>query len=66
MNARILRLRHVVERTGLSRNTIYRRMKDNTFPQQVRLGPNSVGWLEADINGWIATCVSRARAAGER
>ena len=59
MNARILRLRHVVERTGLSRNTIYRRMKDNTFPQQVRLGPNSVGWLEADINGWIATCARR-------
>ena len=56
---RILRLKHVMDRVGLSRSTIYDRINeqspryDRTFPRPVSLGGAAVGWLEADISGWI-------------
>jgi prophage regulatory protein len=58
----ILRLKNVKNRTGLSRSTIYERIKAGTFPVQVMLGPRSVGWLESDINAWISVQVERSRA----
>ncbi|QND60322.1 helix-turn-helix transcriptional regulator [Mesorhizobium huakuii] len=45
--------RHEVERvTGLPRSTIYARIKEGTFPKQVKLSAKSVGWLERDIAAW--------------
>jgi len=58
----ILRLKHVKTRTGLSRSTIYQRIKDGTFPAQVSLGPRAVGWLESDIGAWIDLQVQQSRA----
>lgn len=52
---RIMRIREVERRTGLSRATIYRRIADKSFPEQVPLGGTSVGWRESDITRWIAT-----------
>lgn len=51
---KILRMRSVLERTGLSRSTIYRKMKDGTFPSQVRLSEHCAGWRESEINRWMA------------
>lgn len=51
---RFLRVAEVVRVTGLSRNTIYRRMREGTFPLQVRIGPNSVAWLQSDISTWMS------------
>ncbi len=57
----ILRLRQVVARTGLSRSTIYQRIQAGQFPAQIALGARAVGWLEADIDAWIAGQVERTR-----
>lgn len=54
-NDRFLRLVEVMHITGLGRNTIYRRMREGTFPKQVRLGPNSVAWLQSDISAWMTS-----------
>ena len=51
---RILRMRTVLERTGLSRSTLYRKMRDGTFPKQVRISEHCRGWRESAINRWIA------------
>ena len=51
---RILRLREVLDRSGLSQPTIYRRMKLGTFPPTVALGVNSVGWYESEFEIWFA------------
>jgi prophage regulatory protein len=51
---KILRIRTVLARTGLSRSTIYRKMKDGTFPNQVRISEHCSGWRESEINRWIA------------
>lgn len=53
MASRILRLPTVLLRTGLSRSTIYARIAEGTFPRQLSLGPNTVGWHETDIGTWV-------------
>lgn len=56
----ILRRRQVEARTSLSRSAIYDRLDPNsprhdaTFPKQVKLGSSSVGWLESEIEAWLA------------
>lgn len=51
---RILRIKAVTARVGLSRATIYRRIGKGEFPAAVDLGGSSVGWRESAINAWIA------------
>jgi len=57
----ILRLSAVTAATGLSRASIYRRIRQGTFPAPVSLGGRAVGWLESEIGGWIQ---NRAPASG--
>ena len=52
--ARLLRRREVEKRTGLSRSTIYEWIRVGQFPRPVSLGARAVGWLEHDIQQWIA------------
>ena len=51
---RIIRLKTVLARTGLSRSTIYRKIAEGTFPAQIRISVNGAGWHESDIDRWIA------------
>ena len=51
---RIIRLRTVIDRTGLSRTTLYRKIGEGTFPSQVRISTNGAGWYESAVNRWIA------------
>jgi prophage regulatory protein len=55
---RIVRLKTVLSRTGLSRSTIYRKIAEGTFPAQLKISTNGSGWHESDINRWIADPVS--------
>lgn len=54
----ILRRPEVEKRTGLSRSTIYRRIEQGTFPAPVLLGIRAVGWIEAEIDLFLADCVA--------
>ena len=55
---RIVRLKTVLSRTGLSRSTIYRKIAEGTFPAQLKISTNGTGWHESDINRWIADPVA--------
>lgn len=55
---RIIRLKTVLSRTGLSRSTLYRKIAEGTFPAQLRISTNGTGWHESDINRWIANPVA--------
>ena len=57
----ILRLAQVVERTGLSRSTLYQLLGNGEFPPQIKLGIHSVGWLEAEIDEWILSRIANSR-----
>ena len=50
----VLRRRQVEARTGLGRSSIYALITDGQFPAPIRLSANTVGWLEHEINDWIA------------
>ena len=50
---RMLRLPKVVERTGLSQTTLWRRERAGEFPKRRRLGPNAVGWMESEVDEWL-------------
>ncbi|USX25538.1 AlpA family transcriptional regulator [Oxalobacteraceae bacterium OTU3CINTB1] len=56
---RIIRRKQLEERTGLSRSAIYDRLSSNSprfdpsFPRAIKLGANSVGWVESEIEAWL-------------
>ncbi len=69
---RIIRLKTVLARTGLSRSTIYRKITEGTFPAQLRISTNGAGWRESEINRWVAdpvawrpTCLSGFHPNGD-
>lgn len=57
----ILRLPAVKARTGLSRSTIYLRVSEGTFPTPVSLGGRAVGWVEDEIQTWLAERIAASR-----
>jgi prophage regulatory protein len=54
---RIVRMKTVLARTGLSKSTIYRKIGEGTFPAQLKISTNGAGWRESDINRWVANPV---------
>jgi prophage regulatory protein len=54
MPERILRLKVVLDRTGLSRSTLYRKMAEGSFPRQLKISVRSSGWYESELECWIA------------
>jgi len=63
MSDTILRLPGVIARVGLSRSAIYLAVSKAQFPQPIHLGVRSVGWLESEIDSWIA---ERMRQSGRQ
>jgi prophage regulatory protein len=59
----ILRRREVEARTGLSRSTIYQRIREKSFPLPISLGNKSVGWIRSEVDDWIAERVKLSRPA---
>ena len=51
---KILRWREVAPIVGCSRMTIARMEKAGTFPQRIRIGNGSVGWLKHEVEEWLA------------
>jgi prophage regulatory protein len=62
----MLRLPTVIDRTGLSRSSIYKRISDGTFPRLASLGgpravnSRAVGWYSDQIDQWIESLTVKA------
>lgn len=63
---RLLRIRAVVARTGLSVGTIYRRETEGSFPRRERIGLRCVAWYESDIDDFVADPLHYRTAPGSR
>ena len=57
---RVLRLKGTEEKVGIRRDAIYARIRKGKFPKPVKLGDRATGWLESELDEWIA------QRAGER
>ena len=58
----LLTRREVERRTGLSRSTLYRKMREGTFPVPLKVSERAVRWRESDIRAYVE---SRPRSYGE-
>ncbi|BFO04888.1 hypothetical protein KNHN1_32660 [Pseudomonas guariconensis] len=58
---RIMRLKEVIDTTGLARSTIYKYIAHGIFPKPVNLAPagmdmpstRGVGWIQSEVDDWI-------------
>jgi prophage regulatory protein len=68
----MLRLKQVIERTGLSRSTIYGKLDpkssqhDPSFPTQVSVSLGAVRWIDSEVSAWIEQCVSLSRTDSKK
>jgi prophage regulatory protein len=51
---RILRLAQVIDMTGLGKTKIYELQAQGRFPMSVRITAHSVGWVEQEVQAWLA------------
>lgn len=68
----IIRRKQVEARTGLSRSSIYARLRHNpkrpsdydpSFPKPISVGAKAVGWIETEIDAWITAQIEKSRKA---
>ena len=59
---RLLHVSEVRTRTALARSTIYRKMREGSFPVALKIGVRAVRWRESEIEAWLA---ARPRATGD-
>jgi prophage regulatory protein len=52
---RLLRIGTVLDRTGFSRATLYRKIADGSFPKQVKISERCAAWRESEVNAWITS-----------
>lgn len=50
---RLIRLKEVIDSTGLARSTIYKFISEGMFPKPVSLGERCVAWVEGEVHKWI-------------
>ena len=60
---RIIRLKEVIDSTGLARSTIYKYVGEGTFPKPVSLGDRCVGWVASEVHGWILARIEERDSA---
>ncbi len=68
VSTRILRAAEVAECVGISRVTLWRWEREGRIPPKRIVGPNVVGWLESEIEEWMAslpTSGARGEEPGE-
>jgi prophage regulatory protein len=54
METRIIRKPELFSKLGLSDATVLRLEKQGKFPRRINLGRNSVGWLDSEVDEWLA------------
>ena len=60
-DSKIIRLPAVKSKTGWSRSSIYSLMAQGKFPAPVSLGSRAVGWVEKEVDQWIADRIAASR-----
>ncbi len=59
MQHRILKQPEVTKVTSLSRATLYRMVKDGSFPKPVNLGKRAVGWSNLAVDQWLSEIIEQ-------
>lgn len=54
---RLIRLKEVLKISGMTRASLYRKIKTQEFPAPVKLSARSVGWVHNEVIAWVETRV---------
>lgn len=62
---RILRFPELKSLKGIAYSRVHldRLEKQGAFPKKIHLGPAMVGWVESEVDAWLAERVARRDAA---
>jgi prophage regulatory protein len=63
MEAALLRLPRVKERTGFGKSQLYEMIRAGTFPAPCRIGARAVAWDAQAVDAWIR---ERIAAGGKK
>jgi prophage regulatory protein len=63
---RLLRLTQVMDVTGLGRTKIYELQAAGHFPMRVQITEHSVGWVEEEVQAWLARRIAARPALPRR
>ena len=55
----MLRLAQVIKRTGLKKTKIYELQSEGQFPMRVKLTTHAVGWIEHEVQAWLAVRIAK-------
>lgn len=56
---RLLPRKAVVDRTGIGLRTMYKLIEVGKFPHPVQLSARRVGWVEDEVEAWMAEKVAK-------
>lgn len=60
---KIIRLPEVMQRTGASKEFIYKMIRRGEFPASIRIAPRYAGWIESEIEAWLHQRIAAARSS---
>lgn len=60
---RLIRLRELLAKTGLSRSAVYTAIQAGTFPASIPIlpGGRSTAWVESEVDTWLRERIAAAR-----
>ncbi|MCQ0572264.1 AlpA family transcriptional regulator [Klebsiella pneumoniae] len=61
MSQSLIRFDEVQKRTGYSKAWIYRLLKENRFPQSVKIGSRAIAFIESEIDEWVNQRIAESR-----
>jgi prophage regulatory protein len=56
---KILRINEVTNLTGLSKSSIYKQVRQNQFPQSIKLTARATGWDSREVEKWITNKINK-------
>ena len=56
---KILRIDDVSHLTGLSKSSIYKQVRQNQFPQSIKLTARATGWDSREVEKWITNKINQ-------
>ena len=60
---KLMKIKEVMDCTGLGRSTLYNYISEELFPKPVSLGTRSVAWVESEVEEWILEKIAQRDGA---
>jgi prophage regulatory protein len=63
---RFIRLKEVIQISGLGKTKIYELQAQGRFPMRVQITTHSVGWIEEEVQAWLTARINASTALSIR